>query len=250
MWRDGGGGTPGLEHVLRHPPLWRPADPAAGADRRRLARCCRRPGEPVADFLARAGRGWRDPYLRHALALAARADERRRASDLAPHYVRLSGEVADQAILDQLARGLPRRRASPTPSPPPRRASASRSRRPGRLSGALIGRPATAAELRVSRTARCASARRGRQSRYLGAPRRLLDEPRASSIPATWWSGAATGIYFAGRREGVINVGGQKVHPEEVEAVINRHPRCPDGPSPGAPEPDHRRARRGRHRPA
>lgn len=31
--------------------------------------------------------------------------------------------------------------------------------------------------------------------------------------------------YFAGRRDGVINVGGLKVHPEEVEAVINRHPR-------------------------
>jgi acyl-coenzyme A synthetase/AMP-(fatty) acid ligase len=30
--------------------------------------------------------------------------------------------------------------------------------------------------------------------------------------------------YFAGRRDGVINVGGLKVHPEEVEAVINRHP--------------------------
>jgi acyl-coenzyme A synthetase/AMP-(fatty) acid ligase len=30
--------------------------------------------------------------------------------------------------------------------------------------------------------------------------------------------------YFTGRRDGVINVGGLKVHPEEVEAVINRHP--------------------------
>jgi acyl-CoA synthetase (AMP-forming)/AMP-acid ligase II len=30
--------------------------------------------------------------------------------------------------------------------------------------------------------------------------------------------------YFVGRRNGVINVGGLKVHPEEVEAVINRHP--------------------------
>ena len=30
--------------------------------------------------------------------------------------------------------------------------------------------------------------------------------------------------YFMGRKEGVINVGGQKVYPEEVEAVINRHP--------------------------
>jgi acyl-CoA synthetase (AMP-forming)/AMP-acid ligase II len=31
-------------------------------------------------------------------------------------------------------------------------------------------------------------------------------------------------FYFLGRRNGVINVGGLKVYPEEVEAVINRHP--------------------------
>jgi len=30
--------------------------------------------------------------------------------------------------------------------------------------------------------------------------------------------------HFLGRRNGVINVGGLKVYPEEVEAVINRHP--------------------------
>jgi acyl-coenzyme A synthetase/AMP-(fatty) acid ligase len=30
--------------------------------------------------------------------------------------------------------------------------------------------------------------------------------------------------YFTGRRDGVINIGGLKVHPEEVETVINRHP--------------------------
>ena len=30
--------------------------------------------------------------------------------------------------------------------------------------------------------------------------------------------------YFAGRHGGIINIGGLKVHPEEVEAVINRHP--------------------------
>ena len=29
--------------------------------------------------------------------------------------------------------------------------------------------------------------------------------------------------YFAGRRGGIINIGGQKVNPEEIEAVINRH---------------------------
>ncbi|HXW70567.1 MAG TPA: fatty acid--CoA ligase family protein [Methylocella sp.] len=31
--------------------------------------------------------------------------------------------------------------------------------------------------------------------------------------------------YFKGRRAGVINIGGLKVHPEEVESVINLHPR-------------------------
>jgi acyl-coenzyme A synthetase/AMP-(fatty) acid ligase len=28
---------------------------------------------------------------------------------------------------------------------------------------------------------------------------------------------------FAGRSDGVVNVGGFKVHPEEVEAILNRH---------------------------
>jgi acyl-coenzyme A synthetase/AMP-(fatty) acid ligase len=32
-------------------------------------------------------------------------------------------------------------------------------------------------------------------------------------------------FYFLGRTNGVINVGGMKVHPEEVEGVINRHPK-------------------------
>ncbi len=30
--------------------------------------------------------------------------------------------------------------------------------------------------------------------------------------------------YFAGRRGGIINIGGHKVHPEEIEAVINACP--------------------------
>ncbi len=30
--------------------------------------------------------------------------------------------------------------------------------------------------------------------------------------------------HIAGRQDGIVNVGGQKVHPEEVEAVLNEHP--------------------------
>ena len=34
--------------------------------------------------------------------------------------------------------------------------------------------------------------------------------------------------HFVGRRGGIINIGGLKVHPEEIEAVINRHGRGAD----------------------
>jgi acyl-coenzyme A synthetase/AMP-(fatty) acid ligase len=44
-----------------------------------------------------------------------------------------------------------------------------------------------------------------------------------SSTRAIWSNCGAT-CYFVGRRDEIINVGGRKVHPEEVEAVINRHP--------------------------
>ena len=57
--------------------------------------------EPIADFLARAGArgvthisGTPSHWRRALMSPAARA--------IAPRYVRLSGEIADQAILDQL----------------------------------------------------------------------------------------------------------------------------------------------------
>ena len=49
--------------------------------------------------------------------------------------------------------------------------------------------------------------------------------------------------YFVGRRGGIINIGGLKVHPEEIEAVINRHRRGADVARQIAPQPDHRRHR-------
>ena len=50
--------------------------------------------------------------------------------------------------------------------------------------------------------------------------------------------------YFSGRRGGIINVGGLKVHPEEVEAVINRHPRVQMSLVRSTQKPGHRRRRR------
>jgi acyl-coenzyme A synthetase/AMP-(fatty) acid ligase len=44
---------------------------------------------------------------------------------------------------------------------------------------------------------------------------------------SSWYVDPAFRAYapmLAGRRGGIINVGGLKVHSEEIEAVINRHP--------------------------
>ena len=60
--------------------------------------------------------------------------------------------------------------------------------------------------------------------RYLGDSRASSRMRTASWIPATCSNCEVTAITSSGRRDGVINVGGLKVHPEEVEAVINRHP--------------------------
>ena len=101
-------GTARLVHVLRHPPLWRPADPAARADRRRLAGAVLPGSSRQAHFLARAAAAGATHFLgtpshwRRALMTEA-------AGRIAPAYVRLSGEVADQGILDRLrAAAIPR----------------------------------------------------------------------------------------------------------------------------------------------
>jgi acyl-coenzyme A synthetase/AMP-(fatty) acid ligase len=61
-------------------------------------------------------------------------------------------------------------------------------------------------------------------SRYVGAgaPALAGDDGFVDTGDIVEQSGER--YYFVGRRGGIINVGGMKVHPEEVEAVINRHP--------------------------
>ena len=177
--------------------------------------------ESVADFLVRAQRSgvthisgtpshWRralmSPPVRH----------------FTPTYVRLSGEVADQAILDYLAVAFPR--ADIAHAFASTEAGVAFDVRDG-LAGfpaALVGRPGGKAELRVKDgSLRIRSARAA--SRYLG------DSGRLSGADGFVDTGDMVELrgdryYFVGRREGVINVDGSKVHPEEVEAVINRHP--------------------------
>lgn len=177
--------------------------------------------ESVAGFLARAsGAGvthisgtpshWRRALMSPALG------------KFAPRYVRLSGEIADQAVLDSLKTAFP--------GVPIGHAYASTEAGVGfEVTDGLAGFPAALLQrdgdvrmkvedgsLRI-RSPRAASA-------YVGsAPRALAD---ADGFVDTQDMVEQRGdrFHFVGRREGIINVGGLKVHPEEVEAVINRQP--------------------------
>lgn len=177
--------------------------------------------EPVADFLIRAGRSsvthmsGTPSHWRRALMSGA-------ANQVSPRYVRLSGEVADQAILNKLSRfysGSAVAHAFASTE-----AGVAFDVRDG-LAGfpsTLISHGSAKVEIQVQdgslriRSARVAS-------RYLDNAEVLVD---ADGFVDTGDIVELRGdrYYFIGRRDGGVKVGGQKVHPEEVEEVINRHP--------------------------
>ncbi len=176
-------------------------------------------GETVGDHLARLGAAG-VTHLSGTPSQWRRVAMSPECTLISPRYVRLSGEIADQAILDMLARTYPDARIG--------HAYASTEAGVGfEVDDGLEGFPAhyldpdrsvrmkvEAGSLRI-RSARAAS-------RYLGSDTVLRD---ADGFVDTDDMVEQRGdrLYFVGRRSGVINVGGLKVHPEEVEAVINRH---------------------------
>ncbi len=176
--------------------------------------------EAVTAFLARAGSSG-VTHISGTPSHWRRALISGQAARIAPAYVRLSGEIADQTVLDRLRAAYPAARV----------AHAFASTEAGvafdvtdGLAGfpvAWVGAPGPA-ELRVAgdtlhiRSARTATG-------YLGGGPPLAD---ADGFVDTGDIVALRGdrYHFLGRVGGVINVGGQKVHPEEVEAALNAHP--------------------------
>lgn len=178
--------------------------------------------EPFADFLARLGRlgvthlSGTPSHWRWMLMSAG-------ARDLDPTYIRLSGEIADQAVLDQLRAFYSAARIG--------HAYASTEAGVGfevadGLEGfpaSLIETPPDGVELQVTGgTLRVRSARTA--SRYLGHDAEPLAGLDGFVDTGDFVERREDRYYFLGRRGGIINVGGLKVHPEEIEAVINRHP--------------------------
>jgi acyl-coenzyme A synthetase/AMP-(fatty) acid ligase len=141
---------------------------------------------------------------------------------MAPRYVRLSGEIADQAILDNLAAFYADARIGHAYAST--EAGVGFDVNDGRegFPAALIGAPGEVEMKVVDGTLRIRSPRTA--ARYLGTDAPALAGPDGFVDTGDMLERIGDRHRFAGRKGGIINVGGLKVNPEEVEGVINRHP--------------------------
>jgi len=179
-------------------------------------------GEPIADHLARLGRCG-VTHLSGTPSHWRRALMSSEIGKISPRYVRLSGEIADQAILDSLRATFPEAGVS----------HAYASTEAGvafEVSDGLAGFPASfldhdrdSVELRLVDGALHIRSPRMAE-RYLGAQQAPLRDHDGFVDTGDMVERHDDRYVFAGRRGGIINVGGLKIHPEEIEAVINRHP--------------------------
>jgi acyl-coenzyme A synthetase/AMP-(fatty) acid ligase len=179
------------------------------------------PGEPIADHVARLqARGvthisgtpshWRKLLMSGS------------AAGFSPRYVRLSGEIADQALLDGLSRAFPE--ASIGHAYASTEAGVGFAVNDG-LEGfpaSVIGGSRDGVEMKVEggslriRSTRTAHAYVGQNAAALTDADGFVDTGDMVELRGERY-------HFVGRRGGIINIGGLKVHPEEIEAVINRH---------------------------
>jgi acyl-coenzyme A synthetase/AMP-(fatty) acid ligase len=179
------------------------------------------PGEALADHVARLNAhgvthiSGTPSHWRKLLMSGA-------ASGFSPRYVRLSGEIADQAVLDGLRRAFPD--ASIGHAYASTEAGVGFAVNDG-LEGfpaSLIGESRDGVEMKVVdgslriRSTRTAHAYVGRDAAALSDDDGFVDTGDMVELRGDRY-------HFVGRRGGIINIGGLKVHPEEIEAVINGH---------------------------
>jgi acyl-coenzyme A synthetase/AMP-(fatty) acid ligase len=180
-------------------------------------------GESTGDFLIRAGAqgvthiSGTPSHWRRALMSPS-------AHQITPRYVRLSGEIADQAILDHLRACYPDARIAHAFASTEAGVAFDVGDGRAGFPASLIGPQSGGIELRVENgSLRIRSTRTA--TRYLGDQAEALRDADGFVDTADMLERRGDRYYFVGRRGGIINVGGLKVHPEEVEAVINTHPR-------------------------
>jgi acyl-coenzyme A synthetase/AMP-(fatty) acid ligase len=145
------------------------------------------------------------------------------ASGFSPRYVRLSGEIADQAVLDGLSRAFPE--ASIGHAYASTEAGVGFAVNDGYegFPADMVGENRGGVEMKVEdgslriRSKRTAHAYVGRDAAALTDADGFVDTGDMVELRGDRY-------HFVGRRGGIINIGGLKVHPEEVEAIINRDP--------------------------
>jgi acyl-coenzyme A synthetase/AMP-(fatty) acid ligase len=177
--------------------------------------------ESTAEFLARAA-SHKVTHISGTPSHWRRALMSNAAHLIAPEYIRLSGEIADQAILNHLRSVYPQARI----------AHAFASTEAGvalEVNDGVAGFPVNMIEhtpnvdMKVEdRSLWIRSARTA--SHYLGNHSPILKDADGFVDTGDIIELRDGRCHFVGRRDGVINVGGLKVYPEEIEAVINRHP--------------------------
>jgi acyl-coenzyme A synthetase/AMP-(fatty) acid ligase len=180
-------------------------------------------GEPTREFLTRAAAArvthmsgtpshWRSALMSGDLHL------------ISPEYVRLSGEVADQTILDQLRVVWPHARIAHAFASTEAGVAFDVNDGLAGFPAELIGNSTGGIELKIQdgtlwiRSGRTAA-------RYIGSAAASLASADGYVDTGDMVELANGRFYFRGRRGGIINVGGLKVYPEEVESVLNADPR-------------------------
>ena len=180
------------------------------------------PHEPLANVLQRVGEAGvthisGTPSHWRRVLMSPEADR------IAPRYIRLSGEIADQAILNSLHSFYPDAQISHAFATTEAGVAFDvRDRQSGFPASILT--ETSGVELKVVDSTLRVRSRRNAE-RYLGENPPVLKDPAGFVNTGDVLELRDGRYHFQGRYDGVINVGGLKVHPEEVEAVLNGHPR-------------------------
>jgi len=179
-------------------------------------------GESVSDHLARLARhgvthlsGTPSHWRRALMSPAIR--------DITPRYVRLSGEIADEAILENLRALFPNAAIGHAyASTEAGVAFDVNDGRAGFPSG-FVGKIRDGVELKIiDGSLRIRSPRVALH--YIGKENLALADEQGFVDTGDIVEQIGDRFYFVGRKGGIINIGGLKVHPEEIEVVINQHP--------------------------
>jgi acyl-coenzyme A synthetase/AMP-(fatty) acid ligase len=144
-----------------------------------------------------------------------------KANRLPLRQVTLGGEIADETVLASLANHYPQARISHIFASTEAGVGFSVSDKKAGFPAQYLVDPPLGIELKIEQ-GRLRVRNEGVGTEYLGGGGLLSDGGWVDTGDMVDVQGDR--VYFKGRESGVINVGGNKVHPEEVERAILSHP--------------------------